>query len=85
MKNPQIVPFLLTNFSQFLKWYFLLATKLSPLKPPGGYEKRGLNLSGFRGVAPSYIKYDKISDIIVLCLSDIKIRLFLYPYLAHTL
>ena len=52
MKNPQMVPFLLTNFNHFLKWYLLLATKFSPLKPPGGYEKgkKGLNFSGFKGV-----------------------------------
>ena len=32
-----------------------------------------------------YIKYDQRRDyIIVLWLLDIKIRLFLYPYLAHT-
>ena len=32
-KSP-MVPFLLTNFSHFLKWYILLATKFSPPKPP---------------------------------------------------
>ena len=32
--------FLLAYFSHFSKWYILLATKFSPIKPPGGYEKR---------------------------------------------
>ena len=57
MKNCQMVPFLLTNFSDFLKWNLLLATNFSPLKPLGGYEKMqkgGLifqGLGGLRGVS----------------------------------
>ena len=49
MKKFQIVPFVLTNFSHFLKWYLLLAIKFSPLKHPGGYEKRQKGGLIFRG------------------------------------
>ena len=55
MKNHQMVPFLLTNFCHFLKWYILLATKFSPLKPPGGYkrtQKGGLIFRVERGSPP---------------------------------
>ena len=58
MKIFQMVPCLLTNLATFSKWYLLLATKFSPLKPPGGYEKkakRGLffrGLGGLRGGSP---------------------------------
>ena len=65
MKDPQIVPFLLTNFSHFLKRYLLLATKFSPLKSPSGYEKRqkgGLIFRGIRGLKgvapPTYNTYN---------------------------
>ena len=54
-----MVPFLLTNFSRFLKWYLLLDTKFSPLKPPrwiwNKMLKGGLiflGLKGFKGNCP---------------------------------
>ena len=49
-----MVPFF-ENFSHFLKWHLLLATKFSPLKPPGGYEKMqkgGLIFRGLGGLPP---------------------------------
>ena len=50
MKNPQMLPFFLTNVRHFLKRYLLLATKFSLLKPPGGYEKRQKGDLIFRGL-----------------------------------
>ena len=55
MKKFQMVPFLLTDFSHFVKLYLLLTTKLSILKSPGGYEKRqkgSLIFRGLRGLPP---------------------------------
>ena len=55
--------FLLTNFSHFLKWYLLLATKFIPPKTPlvdMKKGKRGLNFSGFRGVSPPLNKRKQV-------------------------
>ena len=45
MKNPQIVPFLLTNFSNFLKWYHFQSPFYQFPRP-----NRGLILGGLRGL-----------------------------------